>query len=65
MKKNLALLVSGVVFAIVAIAHLLRIYWGTEIMVSGNVLPMSVSYVGFVVALGLSLWMFVVRKKGW
>jgi hypothetical protein len=61
MNKNIALKVSGIVFAIVALAHLIRIYYHSHIVVSGYTIPMEVSYIGFIIALVLSIWMFIAR----
>ncbi|KTD18556.1 Uncharacterised protein [Legionella lansingensis] len=63
MNKNIPLMVAGFVFALVAIAHLLRIIFKWEIVASGYVLPMNVSYIGFVVTVLLSLWMFLASRK--
>lgn len=60
--KNIALIVAGFVFAIVAIAHLLRLYLGIEIMASNYVVPMNISWAGFIVTLALSIWMFVAYR---
>ena len=56
--NGLPLAVAFFVFSIVAIAHLLRILYHTEITVSGHILPMSVSYGGFFISLLLAVWMF-------
>ncbi|MDX1900682.1 MAG: hypothetical protein SFW66_01595 [Gammaproteobacteria bacterium] len=54
-----ALYVAGIVFALVAILHLVRWVKKAEILVNGKPIPMWVSQVGFVVALLLSIWMFM------
>jgi hypothetical protein len=53
------LVVAGIVFALVAILHLLRIIYQVEIIAAGTPISMTVSYVGFVIAALLSLWMFM------
>src|SRR5262249_47692669 len=45
--------VTGVIFAVVALAHLLRIVMGWPVVVGDWAVPMWVSWVGFVVAGGL------------
>lgn len=55
--------VSGVLFALVALAHLLRIIYGMSIQVDEYAVPMAVSWVGFVVPAGLSLWAFRINRK--
>lgn len=63
MNKNIALKVSGIVFAIVALGHLIRVIYHSHIVVSGYTIPMEVSYIGFVIALALSIWMFIASRK--
>ena len=46
MKNYIA--ISGSIFAIVAFAHLLRIIDGWEIIVNGQAVPMTISYMAFV-----------------
>ena len=50
--------VSGVLFSLVAIAHLLRIVYGMSIQVDEYVVPMFVSWVGLIVPAGLAFWAF-------
>lgn len=58
MDKKTPLLVAGIVFALVAIAHLWRISTGASILVNGSELPLSASWIGLIVTGLLSLWMF-------
>jgi hypothetical protein len=46
--------VASVIFALVALLHLLRIYMGWPIVIGSWTAPMWVSWIGFVVAGGLS-----------
>lgn len=46
--------IAAVVFAIVALAHLLRLVYGWEITIAGWVVPMWVSVLGLIVTGGLS-----------
>jgi hypothetical protein len=41
--------VAGVAFLIVAVIHLLRIFYGWEVSVGGLIIPLWVSYLGVVV----------------
>lgn len=50
--------VSGALFALVAVAHLLRIVYGMSVQIDGHVVPMFVSWVGCVVPAGLAVWAF-------
>jgi hypothetical protein len=53
-----ASLLAVLVFSLVAVAHLLRIIFQTEVLVGGASIPMWVSVVGLVVpgALAVALW---------
>jgi len=61
-NKDTALFVAGVVFALVAILHGMRLWYHWDIVVSDWLLPMWVSYPGLIVALLLSIWMFTARS---
>jgi hypothetical protein len=54
---------SAILFAIVASAHLVRIVQGWEILVDGVSIPMWVSIVGMVVPGGLAI-MLLKESKG-
>ena len=57
-------LVSGVLLAAVALAHLLRVVYGTSVTVDEYSVPMFLSWVGFVVPGCLAFWAFrVVRES--
>ena len=47
--------IAVIVFALVAVAHLLRLFYGWEVVVAGAVIPMWVSWLGLVVAGGLAV----------
>lgn len=49
---------SALLFALVAIAHLLRLYFGLSIQVDGASVPMSVSWLAAVVPATLAAWGF-------
>jgi hypothetical protein len=55
--KNFALLAS-VIFAIVALAHLLRLFTGWPIIIDNWTVPMWLSWIGLIVAGGLSYFGF-------
>jgi len=46
------------VFSLVAVLHLLRVIFGWEVIVSGIIIPLWISVVGFIIAAGLAvlLW---------
>ena len=61
-NKNLALLVAGIIFIIVAAIHATRLVNQTIIFFGAYIVPMWVSKVGFIVAVILASWMFVARS---
>ena len=56
MKNYIA--ISGSIFAIVAFAHLIRIIDGWEVIVNGQAVPMTISYMVFVATGMLAVWAF-------
>ena len=57
-------LVSGVLFGLVAIAHLLRIVYGLPVLVDDYAVPMAFSWAGFVVPAALAAWAFRLHRPG-
>ena len=55
-------LLAVIVFILVAIAHLMRIVSGTEIVIGGNNIPQWISVVGVVVP-GLIAWLLWKESK--
>lgn len=56
--------VAGVVFALVALLHLLRIYMGWPVVVGSWAAPMWVSWIGLVVAGALSYFGLSLAARG-
>jgi len=56
-------LISGTLFAVVALAHLLRLVLGWQILVNGTDIPMWVSWLGLAVPGALALWAFSLRRR--
>jgi hypothetical protein len=50
--------IAIVIFALIALAHLCRLVWGCEVVVSGTVIPMWVSVVGLIVSAGLAVMLW-------
>lgn len=48
--------ISGCIFALVALLHLARAINSWPVLVAGQEVPVTVSWVGFIVAASLSLW---------
>ena len=56
--------VSGVLFSLVAIAHLLRIVNGLPILVDDYSVPMFVSWVAMLVPGVLAIWAIRLARQG-
>ena len=56
-------LVSGVVFSLVALAHLLRVVNGMSIQIDDFVVPMLASWIGLMVPAGLAFWAFRITRE--
>ena len=50
--------VSGILFVLVAVAHLIRIVYGMTIQVGNIMVPMQVSWLGLIVPAALAVWAF-------
>ena len=51
--------VSALIFAVVALGHLLRILKQWTVQIGALAVPMSVSWIGLVIAALLSIWGFM------
>jgi len=54
--------VSGVLFSLVAIAHLFRVVYGMSVHVDEFAVPMFVSWIGFIVPAALAIWAFRISR---
>ena len=61
--QKAALYTSGAVFAVVAVAHVVRLITGLEIVGGGAILPMWVSFLGALIAALLAVWMVVAARR--
>jgi hypothetical protein len=50
--------ISALIFAIVAVVHLVRLFRRWEVQIGSLSVPMSVSWIGFVISALLALWGF-------
>ena len=50
--------VSGALFSLVALAHLLRIAFGMAVQVDAYAVPMGLSWIGLIVPGALAIWAF-------
>jgi hypothetical protein len=49
-------IVSGILFSLVSLAHLLRIVFGLPIQIDDVSVPVLLSWLGFIVPGGLAIW---------
>jgi hypothetical protein len=56
MAHKLYLILSGLIFFLVSVLHLLRLLYGWPIVVGPRTVPYALSYVGCPVSLGYSVW---------
>ncbi len=61
--QKAALYTSAVIFAVVAVAHAVRLTVGLEIVVGGVAAPLWVSYPGVLIAALLTAWMAVAAAR--
>lgn len=57
------LVVSGALFGIVALAHLLRLIYGWAVQFRAEIVPMWISVIGLVVAGALCVWAFALARE--
>ena len=55
--------VAGTVFALVCIAQMIRLLTHTEVLVNDYALPLWPSAFAFIIAGGLSLWMWQLSRR--
>ncbi len=55
--------VSATLFAVVALAHLVRLLNGWPVEIDATAIPMGVSWVGFIVPGALAAWGFREGRK--
>ena len=56
-------LVSGIVFALVAAGHMVRLVIQAPIIIGSCTVPMAVSWAGLVIAGFLCFWSFELRRQ--
>ena len=61
--QKAALYTSGAVFAVVAVAHVVRLITGFEIVVGGVIVPVWVSFLGVLIAALLAVWVVVAARR--
>ena len=58
MTEKLYLIISGVIFALIALFHLMRIMFHWSAMVGAWTIPFSISLIAIMVAAILTIWAF-------
>lgn len=53
--------VSGTLFALIALAHLLRIVYGMPVQIDDYVVPMLVSWIALIIPGALAVWAFRIK----
>ena len=61
--QKISLITSGVVFALLAISHLIRWLYPVEILINGDSVSFIVSLSSGVILALLSIWMFIAVRK--
>jgi len=55
--------IAVIVFSLIGLIHLLRLFFGWKIVISGMILPLWISAPGFVIASGLALMLWQESRK--
>lgn len=58
-----ALLTATIVFALIAIMHLLRVIYQFQLTVTGKIIPVWVSTIGFIILSMLAIWMWLASAQ--
>ena len=56
-------MISAVIFAVMAVAHVLRLIFGWAVMVDGITVPIWVSAAAALITAGLSLMLFLEARR--
>ena len=63
-SQTVGLRVAGLVFALVCLLQLFRLLTGFEVFVAGHEVPLWPNAIAFVIAGGLSYWMWLLSYRG-
>jgi hypothetical protein len=63
-SRTFGLRVASVVFALVCLLQLFRLVTGFEVLVAGQAMPLWANAIAFLVAGGLSYWMWLLSSRG-
>jgi len=62
MHKRPAVLITAAILLIIGIAHLLRLFYQTNVTVGESVIPVWISLPALVIAVGLAAWLWYDNK---
>jgi hypothetical protein len=63
-SQTIGLKVASVIFGLVCLMQLLRLLTGVEVFVAGHEVPLWPNAIAFLVAGGLSYWMWLLSSRG-
>ena len=63
MNKRLPVIIAGILFCLVALAHFIRLVYRWHVIIGGVHIPMSISIAGLVVTLIMALWLFATARR--
>jgi hypothetical protein len=63
-SQTFGLRVAAVVFGLVCLLQLIRLLTGFDVQVAGHVVPLWPNAIAFLVAGGLSFWMWTLSYRG-
>ena len=58
MDATPALTMAGIIFALVALVHLLRLVYRFDVVIAGKSIPLWANVVGLLISGSMSIWMF-------
>jgi len=63
MKARTYLLISGVIFGLVCLGHMLRIVFDWPLIIGTLDVPMAVSWMGMIITAGLVVWVIAMLTR--
>lgn len=55
--------IGSLVFLVIAFIHLVRLYFGWEVIINGMIIPLWISVPGFLIMSGLALMLWKESRK--
>ena len=63
MNRNAYLIITGIIFVLVAVLHLLRLIYQWPVQIGAISIPIWVSCAGLLIAFVLFVWAFLLLRK--